>query len=297
MINIPFEYSYTHNSVENSNTRRDKELKNRYWFDFPPEWRTSEMREYIIGFRSLWISKPKRLLCFDINLFNKATTKTTEIPLIIELDYNEDLSKISYILSETLIANNLSPYTISFYSFPSIHPKSNIMYNPDPTQTKLIPAEGENWTMQLIAKIDELKNGNEDEKSYGGNFISIGDYTINITNMNEDAKNLFNVTDDYPSDEIMKTIITANSITFSNIWDRHSCMLKSNIVPANGYLAYTNSHYTPIRYYKITNSMQSFYIDLWNGHYHNVKTILEKNDEDQISLEIMLLRNANSLYT
>ena len=47
---------------------RDKEKFNRFIFEWPPEWRTSSVKERVIGFRSLWISKEYRHLKFNINI-------------------------------------------------------------------------------------------------------------------------------------------------------------------------------------------------------------------------------------
>ena len=63
-VNVPIEqfYVYGVNNIEPDtlNTEcivRDDNIPNRYWLKFPPTWRTSEQKERIIGFRSLWMNR------------------------------------------------------------------------------------------------------------------------------------------------------------------------------------------------------------------------------------------------
>jgi hypothetical protein len=82
---------------------------------------------------------------------------------------------------------------------------------------------------------------------------------FSITDMNDDAKAFFNALD---YNNIQTTYY--NTIEFYDIWDRRSCLLKSNLVNStmNNYLGYSMTRYNPLRYYKITNNDEKFYIDL-----------------------------------
>lgn len=44
----------------------DSNKFNRYYFDYPPEWKTSDTGEPIVGLRSIWIHKKKRKLEFQL---------------------------------------------------------------------------------------------------------------------------------------------------------------------------------------------------------------------------------------
>lgn len=44
----------------------DTNYFNRYYFNYPPEWKTSDTGEQIIGLRSIWIHKKKRKLEFQL---------------------------------------------------------------------------------------------------------------------------------------------------------------------------------------------------------------------------------------
>ena len=47
---------------------RDKTKFNRFYFNYPPEWKTSNVGEMIVGVRSLWTLNKRRTLTFDIFL-------------------------------------------------------------------------------------------------------------------------------------------------------------------------------------------------------------------------------------
>ena len=48
---------------------KDLNKPNRYYFDFPGNWVTSNKGETIIGIRNIWMIKPKRRLDFILRLF------------------------------------------------------------------------------------------------------------------------------------------------------------------------------------------------------------------------------------
>ena len=60
---IPIETCLTFNDA-----KRDDKLFNRYWFDYPADWITSNNIEKIIGVRSLFILKNKRILRYTLCL-------------------------------------------------------------------------------------------------------------------------------------------------------------------------------------------------------------------------------------
>ena len=73
---------------------RDKEKFNRFIFEWPPEWRTSSVRERVIGFRSLWISKEYRHLKFMINIDYEDDSSSIEVNSWLNDEH--DLRKLWY---------------------------------------------------------------------------------------------------------------------------------------------------------------------------------------------------------
>jgi hypothetical protein len=146
--------------------------------------------------------------------------------------------------------------------------------------------EGENWSLYD----DYDPNPPHWGWCYGITFYISADYpfSFSITNLSYDTEILFNA-DEY-NDDVHKENYAKN-IEFYNVWDLKSCMLTSSIVNnENGYLGYTNARYEPIKYYKITSYSNVFYIDLFCGHNHNIKSILPKDNKDHLSLEIVLIK-------
>ena len=67
---IPIETAYFLNDAAKFKTdkgyqlMRDKNKFNRYYFNYPPEWKTSNMGEMIVGVRSLWTLNKRRYMKF-----------------------------------------------------------------------------------------------------------------------------------------------------------------------------------------------------------------------------------------
>ena len=80
---------------------RDKKIFNRFWFEFPPEWRTSSQKERIMGLRTFWVSKTYRHLTFDLHVRcvkddGKGSCVENEFTVTINswIDYYKDLREL-----------------------------------------------------------------------------------------------------------------------------------------------------------------------------------------------------------
>ena len=102
-----------------------------------------------------------------------------------------------------------------------------------------------------------------------------------ILNPNSDARAVLNIDGDVSS---------RKTIYFTNLWDRRSILLRSNISVniSKNYLGFTNKNYNPIKYYKINSQDTKFYIDLYHGHYQNIPVNLPNDEKEQIILEIVI---------
>lgn len=61
----------------------DKDKFNRYYFNYPAEWKTSDTGEPIVGLRSIWIHKKKRKLEFQLCI-----RKYTKADMLKQLQVN-----------------------------------------------------------------------------------------------------------------------------------------------------------------------------------------------------------------
>jgi hypothetical protein len=115
-----------------------------------------------------------------------------------------------------------------------------------------------------------------------------------ITDMVGDMTKAFFNAQDYepdidPDGRPIRYDIPFNNLLFLNVWDRRSSLLKSNLVSGmmNNYLGYTGVRYKPLKFYKINDNDEKFYIDLYCGHNHRQITVLPYDDLECISVELV----------
>ena len=60
---IPLEYVYFIQDGE-----QDKTRPNRYYFEYPQEWMTSNKGETIVGVRSIWITSRRKKMVFKLKI-------------------------------------------------------------------------------------------------------------------------------------------------------------------------------------------------------------------------------------
>jgi hypothetical protein len=255
---------------------RDKDKHNRYWFDFPREWRTSNYEERTIGFRSLYIATSLRHVMFTLMIDYRDITTSHTIRLI--LYYNDTLITLVDKIREQLGDDK---DLVEIFSISSSIPKpENVIYS------------GANWIAYDLTSNEDIRlseNDSEETRPTVLVFAAAKENTkIRITEMTGDTNRaLFNAADyeiNGPQTEFYHMLV------FYNLWDRKSCCLKSSLVGsvADNYLGYTNVRYNPLRYFHITNNDTRFYIDLYNGHLPHFQSILPYDDLDAITLELVV---------
>jgi hypothetical protein len=149
---------------------------------------------------------------------------------------------------------------------------------------------------------NNLKNGLANDSfslSFRKSIHAPTNMTFMISNLNMDAKAMFH-TEDFVSDpDYYQPDHNVTRIDFYDVWDYHPCMIKTDL--ANGvqhnYLGYSHVRYDPVKYYRINNSDNMFSIELFNGHYSNIPSILPFDDKETITIEYTILQNATQLYT
>ena len=116
------------------------------------------------------------------------------------------------------------------------------------------------------------------------------DIVIVIAGMNDDAKNILNIS----------TIsIMEHELIFKNIWDRDSCILYSSLsyMSNNSYFGHTRRYALPkIKYFELTSSSKSFWVDLFSTRDHNAPVILPADNKDELYIEAQLLTSQNAVF-
>ena len=248
---------------DNNTCYRDKDKCNRFWFEFPAEWRTSLVTERIIGFRSLWIPFAQRLLRFNLRIY-------------IYDDTGEQTEHIG---------TDILSFVIYIHVGDSFEKIIESMYNELKEQYEGMK-EICKWNINEI----ELNLVNRHSQKYNGlvncfQIVQVGDFTkklqFQLTDMNDDAKAIFNCeTDTEPSEELL----------CEGVWTRHRCLLRSSISINNckNYLGYSQKDHNPIKYYKIQCNENRFYIDLIDAHNNTTIVNLPVDDKEDLVLELVL---------
>jgi hypothetical protein len=152
--------------------------------------------------------------------------------------------------------------------------------------------EGKNYAAWRIDSSDlkdfEPLGDDTEEKCFSLMFLLLDMteiYYFALIKPSVDALAVFNVDDFYTTD----APIPYNALMFYDVWSFHSCLLKSSIVNStmNNYLGYTGKNYDPVKWYNITNNDDQFYIDLFNGHNPEIKSVLPLDNMDHITLELI----------
>ena len=253
------------NDNQNKTCYRDKLKCNRFWFEFPAEWRTSLVTERVIGFRSLWIPFTYRTLRFTLKVYT----------------YQEDEQGIALIQTHIIYFNiNLR---VGQYFEDIIEQMVNRIKEYCEEAGDSIP-----WKYDDI----QLEITTENSTKYGGlvncfkisQIYNLETYTLNfeLIDMNDDAKAIFNCENGH--------INETPELVCQGIWTRHRILLRSSISVNNckNYLGQSQKDYKPIKYYTIQCNENRFYIDLIDAHNSTTLVNLPVDDKEDLIVEMVI---------
>ena len=330
---IPLETVFNSNDA---NSWRDPIIKNRIHFRFPDTWTNNVNKDAIIGIRDMFITKGYRKLELQFGYTIRRTIKTyfgtgdirPDKPVNTATEFiTQDLIPITKFFSdETFFKNVYEKFkeVIDDYNEPIT--ENNTTYNNvlckylknvsgfDNDQKELIDQNayfeseyGFNNNHESYFKIHCPYNDlDEDDRAiesslsgqtYEG-FIGTGtiwerdiyDIYIVVAGMNDDAKNILNVSE---------VSVMEPELLFRNIWDRDSCILYSSLayMSNNSYLGHTRRYALPkIKYYELTSSNKSFWVDLFATRDHNAPVILPADNKDELYIEAQLLTSQQAVF-
>ena len=267
-------------------TTQDKIIKNRIHFQFPKNWSTNTFKTNIIGIRSMYITKGYRNATIQLKL------------TLIIIDLDDNVTEESYIINvdkffddETLLKDFITKINdhIQAISWKNMPPNFNqalrCYYD--------FVADDENTDFHksrfvITSPYNELPEEDRTLNIAGKGGVTSGyiyHFEFEILSMNEDCKNILNFSNDTRED-ISKPVYTYN------VWDRNSCILFSNLayMSEKSFLGHTRRHeLNEIKYYELTNSNQSFWIDLYAAVDHKAPVYLPKDNKEELYIEAQLL--------
>ncbi len=278
-------------------SQRDPSKFNRFYFNFPGDWSTSNKGETIVGVRSMWLVSKRRKLEFTISIAKYLKVSFDKIPGFSIHDriksmtsslYQDDLKikeikVIDWLSTERdfrgffeAVHNALKSYiSIWWNSITNAFEQSDIdVLNRD------IQTDGYYDEKGFHEKIYSERNNNSLDK-YGCAF--------KITEMNKDFEEVFNIGDGPTQNRKGKYNLYENELIFDNIWDRHSCKVYSSLgeQSLHNYIGNSQIYYNPIKYFKLNSSDQRFWIELYSARQYNAPVKLPNGETFVMEMQFL----------
>lgn len=282
MVNVPTEQTYIFGAGDADEApsklvRRDPVKRNRYWFKYPSDWQNSHQRERIVGVRSCFIRNTARTYVTGFLFRKKVRNNPTKV------------SCMSFVFS--FLTNDT--YNIyDLWDELSERFKTGIANNKDKWIAEGTPIITEEdlqiiYIMYESMYVCDLVTVSRD--SYLCDYYLTPDPMM-LTN--------YNFPDDfnqYPEGD-ERNFRTKCKIGIP--WTGNPVILKSNLCYniSMNYLGFSDTHYVPIKYYKINTNDPEFWIETWFNRNHKLPAIFPSDNKDTIILEMVILHNATELY-
>ena len=315
IVPVPIETAFFLEDAE-----KDKTKLNRYYFNFPAEWSTSNKGESIIGVRSARLIRRRRKIELNIKIFkvlysglgkdeklkdilpNIKKSKTLDDSTFYDLqpkDYTGIISLkiIDWISSEGDFRG--------FFDALNEQMKSTI---------KIWNKLYENNTQKLDfwEQYDEYINlrdiqadGYYDDNGFHEIIYSYKnlDQTLfncavyfKIESWNDDFAELFNIGTNSTQNNPAKYKIWSKELIFDHVWDRQKCKIFSSIAEQSlhHYIGDTDVVFTPIKYYKLSSMDSRFWIEFYSNSHYDLPIKLPR--DDSFVIEMIFLPYDKLLY-
>ena len=246
--------------------KQDPYQSNRYYFNYPGNWATSNNGENIIGLRSIKLQKSPIKLDFVIRI---AKYTDEDYMNVYNSDHDHD-----YIINN-LIENELA-FFVDLNVFCWIKPDDfsydNFFEAINDTLIYYIKKGWANGFVQnstVINDKDILTEGYYDKNGYhikiyserNKTYVDEDSLSFKLIYANDNFKELFNVT--------VLDALWNEQIIFDKVWDLKPCYVFSSIAEqsAHHYIGTTDIEYHEIKYFKLNSSDQRFWVEFCSiGH-------------------------------
>ena len=263
---VPQEILFKSNSPKNA--MKDQNKSNRIWFTFPEQWRNQLNKDSIIGFRNFYVVKEDRyiVLNLDIDVYEN-----------IELEERNTLFSLSGKLKFWIgQSDSLSKIPSKFEESWHHHMKTIIINNDfayeQLNNNNLIGCLLINNELIFTHTIHQDKLEYIDEDGTHECHLA-----IHITPLNEDCKNVFNISNRVSGDDELKI----------KVWSRHTIYLTSSISyeAEDNFLGHTNYSCNPIKYFRLTHNDKRFWVDMWESRNHNIPVEFPYDGKEVLYIE------------
>lgn len=304
ITSLPLEYAYFLDDSE-----QDPYKMNRYYFNFPGNWITSNNGEIIVGIRDIWLVARRRKLEFSLEIVKctkkifskiKNDLKTESIKEIIyELRALKEDQTPKYNIDEDYNVNVIK--VIDWLStegdlrglFNSVNESLKSHINHWWTDNKALF----NQSDSDILNRDIQTDGYYDDKGFHEIIYSPRNTNMNdnymvlfrLKTVNDDFRDVFNIGAGPTENNVFGNYEYFEKLVFDNVWDRHSCKVFSSIGEQCNHLYVGNSnvYFDPIKYFKLQSTDQRFWIELYSARNYKVPIKFPKNESFCIEMQFL----------
>ena len=289
---------------------QDQAIKNRYWFELPITWLDAEVKDPIIGIRSLYTTKTNRFIWYEyyIELISRASYDSGDE------DNYECIDALKGEIMHWLDGNDtIKPVTDYFNEHWIDH---GIKW--EGAINKDIGEDTHNWEKGEIHCHFEYKNNPITDKEdyhnrlclvFGRGFLPdiawIDDeygnssdyvYRISIMPLNWDTATVFGL-------DSLEMVSNWSNIILPT-WSRYQCFVKSSLtdMDKNNILGHTrNDPYNPIKYFRYNINVRKFWIELYETRYSDCPVIIpiDKSNfnhaDDDIIIEAIVCLSSDGM--
>ena len=296
---IPIEYAYF---LEDG--QQDPSKPNRYYFNFPQEWCTSNRGESIVGVRNMWLIARRRKIEFTITIA-KFQKKYFNI-----VEGNDTTSKINNMI--LLYKDNIKVKDVKVIDWMSIEGDFRGFFNAIHTSIKNYIATWWKDVNEIFVQSDTdilnrdiQSDGYYDERGFHEKIYSernnndADEYGVafKLKETNKDFDEVFNIGDGVSQNNKDVYLKYYDKVlTFDNVWDRHSCKVYSSIAEQSNryYIGNSNVNFNPIKYFKLNSTDQRFWIDLYSAREYKAPFKLPVGES--FAIEMIFLPYKKMLY-
>ena len=314
IVPVPIETAFFLEDAE-----KDKTKLNRYYFNFPAEWSTSNKGESIIGVRSARLIRRRRKIQFRI-----------QICKIDYLKFKEDdqMTDIRKIIKESQTITNEQykkvwnqPYTatiiLDIVDWVSSEGDLRGLFDAVNEQMKYVikhfqSTHEEEYWKNFWTQSDEYPfmrdiqtDGYYDDNGFHEVIFSPKNDNLDtfqallfyrLSSWNDDFEELFNIGTLNTQNDPAKYKLWNKKLVFDHVWDRQKCKIFSSIAEQSlhHYIGDTDVVFTPIKYFKLSSMDSRFWIEFYSNSHYNVPIKLPR--DDSFVIEMMFLPYDKLLY-
>ena len=292
---------------------QDPAIKNRYWFDLPITWLDAEVKDPIIGIRSLYTTKTNRFIWYEyhIELITLNSYDLEEEDQVCVdayhgeiqhwLDGSDTLRTVTDYFNQHWIdcgerweggitqrlGENLDDYHVWEQGEVFCHYEYKNNVNTDIRQkyyNRLCLVFGRGFLSDVVEVVDEHD-------------IPIKCvYRISIMPVNWDTVAVFGL-------DNTDTIFEWTNVILPT-WSRYQCFVKSSLtdMDKNNILGHTrNDPYMPIKYFRYNINVRKFWIELYETRYPDCPVIIPKDTvntnhaDDDIIVEAIVCLSSDGM--